>query len=109
MCFCVGRWVQRSDENILCVTSVSVLYRIDPNHVGMEPLDDDAIRPLEDILLTRQKYFEEGSEVARLFMESYGKERRILYNDRDETYDNMRYGMAFLFATILVDWYVCIM
>lgn len=85
------------------------MCRADPNYAGFDPLDDASTMPAEEVILSRQKYFEEGSMIAKMFVESYVAERRVFYTDKDEMRFNIRYGSIFLFCTIMADWFVCVM
>jgi hypothetical protein len=81
----------------------------DPKYSGFEPLDDATTMPAADVILSRQQYFEEGSVIAKMFVESYVADRRMFYTEKDETRFNIRYGSLFLFCTIMADWFVCVM
>ena len=96
------------DSLELNVKSRCVYIWSDPLYTGMKPLPDDHLIPVDELVASRLKYFDEGNRIGTSMMNSYTGERRLVYSDKREFRENMRYGAVFFVATCLLDWLVCI-
>ena len=62
---------------------------------------------MNDILISREKYFEDAASLGNKMMTDYVAETRLLYADKEETRTTLKNGVYFIIGTILLDWLVC--
>jgi hypothetical protein len=79
----------------------------DPNFSGFTPLEESVRMPLKDVMASREKYFEEATRLGHKMMTDYTADTRLVYVEKQEVRDTMRYGVYFCIGTILLDWLVC--
>jgi len=61
-----------------------------------------------DLVVSRRKYYETGTEVGQQFMRDYIGSRNEFYNNKEENATTIKRGVAFFFVTCLLDWAVCV-
>jgi len=93
------------DRLELNVKSRSVFCWADRTYTGIKPFADDHSFSTEELISSREEYFEEGVEVGKLFSEAVAADRRVHYNDSKENRDTARKGVAFWIACIILDAY----
>ena len=73
---------------------------------GFQPLDDDYVMPMQDVIKTRCMYFKEGNEVSSELMKSYIADRKEFYSEKADNRETINNGIIFFIITVLADMYL---
>jgi hypothetical protein len=73
---------------------------------GFQPLDDDYVMPMQEVIKTRCEYFKEGNEVSSELMKAYVADRKEYYNEKADNRETINNGIIFFIVTVLADMYL---
>ena len=73
---------------------------------GFQPLDDDHVMPMQDVIKTRCTYFKEGNEVSSELIKSYIADRKEHYNEKADNRETLQNGVIFFIITVVADMYL---